>query len=143
MGYALFTARKLSLQSRVNSLNAQLMAISNQQNALTDQSTALQMASDLRSANAQSKAYSIFQDGIKAGGDETTLQAALQNTLASNTKATTLSNIDIQKLSAKEKALDTTRQSLETQLQAAQAELEQVKKTEQSAIKSATPQYVG
>ena len=52
MGYALFTARKLALQSRVNNLNAQLMAISNQQNALTDQITNKQMMSDLRSANA-------------------------------------------------------------------------------------------
>ena len=35
------------------------------------------------------------------------------------------------------------RETLETQLNAASQELEQVKKAEESAIKNATPKYVG
>ena len=138
MGYALFTARKLALQSRVNNLNAQLMAISNQQNALTDQITNKQMMSDLRSANAAANAYSIFQSSGQSDKDT----ATLQSTLAQNEKAKTMSNIEITNLQSKVNALDTTREALETQLNSASNELQQVEKAEESAIKNATPQYV-
>lgn len=138
MGYALFTARKLALQSRVNNLNAQLMAISNQQNALTDQITNKQMMSDLRSANAAANAYSIFQSSGQSDKDT----ATLQSTLAQNEKTKTMSNIEITNLQSKVNALDTTREALETQLNAASNELQQVEKAEESAIKNATPQYV-
>ena len=138
MGYALFTARKLALQSRVNNLNAQLMAISNQQNALTDQITNKQMMSDLRSANAAANAYSIFQGSSQSDKDT----ATLQSTLAQNEKAKTMSNIEITNLQSKVNALDTTREALETQLNSASNELQQVEKAEESAIKNATPQYV-
>ena len=138
MGYALFTARKLALQSRVNNLNAQLMAISNQQNALTDQITNKQMMSDLRSANATANAYSIFQGSGQSDKDT----ATLQSTLAQNEKTKTMSNIEITNLQSKVNALDTTREALETQLNAASNELQQVEKAEESAIKNATPQYV-
>lgn len=138
MGYALFTARKLALQSRVNNLNAQLMAISNQQNALTDQITNKQMMSDLRSANAAANAYSIFQSSGQSDKDT----ATLQSTLAQNEKAKTMSNIEITNLQSKVNALDTTREALETQLNSASNELQQVEKAEESAIKNATPKYV-
>ena len=138
MGYALFTARKLALQSRVNNLNAQLMAISNQQNALTDQITNKQMMSDLRSANAAANAYSIFQGSCQSDKDT----ATLQSTLAQNEKAKTMSNIEITNLQSKVNALDTTREALETQLNSASNELQQVEKAEESAIKNATPKYV-
>ena len=138
MGYALFTARKLALQSRVNNLNAQLMAISNQQNALTDQITNKQMMSDLRSANAAATAYSIFQSSGQSDKDT----ATLQSTLAQNEKAKTMSNIEITNLQSKVNALDTTREALETQLNSASNELQQVEKAEESAIKNATPKYV-
>ena len=138
MGYALFTARKLSLQTRVNQLNAQLMSISNQQDALTTQITNKQMAANLRIANANANAYSIFANSSQSANDS----AALHNTLAKNELATTMSNIDIQNLQSKVDALDTTRQSLQTQLNAASNELSEVEKTEESAIKSATPKYI-
>lgn len=138
MGYALFTARKLSLQTRVNQLNAQLMSISNQQDALTTQITNKQMAANLRIANANANAYSIFANSSQSANDS----AALHNTLAQNELATTMSNIDIQNLQSKVDALDTTRQSLQTQLNAASNELSQVEQTEESAIKSATPKYI-
>lgn len=138
MGYALFTARKLSLQSRVNNLNAQLMSISNQQDALTNQITAKEMAKNLRSANATANAYSIFSKSSQSASDS----ATLQNTMAQNDLATTMSNAEIQGLQAKVNALDTTREAIETQLNAAQNELQSVEDAEQSAIKSATPKYV-
>ena len=53
-----------------------------------------------------------------------------------------MSNIEITNLQSKVNALDTTREALETQLNAASNELQQVEKAEESAIKNATPQYV-
>lgn len=138
MGYALFTARKLSLQARVNNLNAQLMSISNQQDALTNQITGKQTAANLRTANASANAYSIFANSSQSASDS----ATLQKTLAQNELANTLSNTEIQGLQAKVNALDTARESLETQLNAASNELQAVEKAEESAIKNATPKYV-
>lgn len=138
MGYALFTARKLSLQTRVNQLNAQLMAISNQQDALTQKITNKQMETNLKIANSNTKAYSIFASSSQSTADST----KLNKTLSDNELASTLSNVEIQGLQAKVDVLDTTRQSLQTQLTAAQNELSQVEKTEESAIKNATPKYV-
>ena len=138
MGYALFTARKLSLQTRVNQLNAQLMAISNQQDALTQKITNKQIETNLKIANSNTKAYSIFASSSQSTADST----KLNKTLSDNELASTLSNVEIQGLQAKVDVLDTTRQSLQTQLTAAQNELSQVEKTEESAIKNATPKYV-
>lgn len=138
MGYALFTARKLSLQTRVNQLNAQLMAISNQQDALTQKITNKQMETNLKIANSNTKAYSIFASSSQSTADST----KLNKTLSDNELASTLSNVEIQGLQAKVDVLDTTRQSLQTQLTAAQNELSQVEQTEESAIKNATPKYV-
>ena len=114
------------------------MAISNQQNALTDQITNKQMMSDLRSANATANAYSIFQSSGQSDSDT----ATLQSTLAQNEKTNTMSNIEITNLQSKVNALDTTREALQTQLNAASNELQQVEKAEESAIKNATPKYV-
>ena len=68
--------------------------------------------------------------------------ATLQSTLAQNEKAKTMSNIEITNLQSKVNALDTTREALETQLNSASNELQQVEKAEESAIKNATPKYV-
>ena len=42
MGYALFTARKMSLQSKVNQYNLQLMQIANKETELTQKTARLQ-----------------------------------------------------------------------------------------------------
>lgn len=119
-------------------MNAQLMAISNQQDALTQKITNKQMETNLKIANSNTKAYSIFASSSQSTADST----KLNKTLSDNELASTLSNVEIQGLQAKVDVLDTTRQSLQTQLTAAQNELSQVEKTEESAIKNATPKYV-
>lgn len=138
MGYALFTARKLSLQTRVNQLNAQLMAISNQQDALTQKISNKQMETNLTIAKSNNQAYSLF---AQASGS-TEASTKLNKTLSDNELASTLSNVQIQGLQSQVNVLDTARQSIETQLTAAQNELSNVEKAEESAIKSATPKYV-
>ncbi|MBQ2645465.1 hypothetical protein IJG14_07855 [bacterium] len=82
MGYALFTARKMSLQAQVNNLNLQLMQLNNKQKALTEKNSAFQKQQDARkagqqrrtarfenaqrTANAASQANSRVNQGIEA-----------------------------------------------------------------------------
>lgn len=145
MGYALFTARKLSLTARVNNLNAQLAVISNQRDALTNQITQKQSAADLRTAKAKSKAASEYAS-VMNGNDEAAKEKAEANynkTVADNEVANTMTNFEIQALESKDKALDNTQKSIQTRLTAAQKELEAVEKAEESAIGNATPKYAG
>lgn len=145
MGYALFTARKLCLTARVNNLNAQLMTISNQRDALTNQITQKQTAANIRTANANSKAAANYAS-IMQGDDEKakeTAEADYNKTVSDNEVANTMTNLEIQALQAKDNALDTTQKSIQTRLTAAQKELEAVEKAEESAIGNATPKYAG
>ena len=151
MGYALFTARKLALTARVNQLNAQLMSISQQQMDLANQISNKQQANNMRTASANMAALNIFQNtmgGVDSSSSDyqktfDTAQMTYNKAMAQNTVDSTMSDAEIQQLSQQDNALDMQRETLETQLNAAQQELEQVKKTEESAIKNATPKYVG
>lgn len=145
MGYALFTARKLSLTARVNNLNAQLMSISNQRDALTNQITQKQNAANIRTAQANATAATKYAS-IMQGDDEDAKKNAesdYNKSVADNEVANTISDLEIQALQAKDNALDTTQQSIQTRLTAAQKELEAVEKAEESAIDHATPKYAG
>ena len=144
MGYALFTARKLALTARVNSLNAQLMQVSNEQMALADQITAKQNANNLQAAYNTMNAASVFSQAY--GGNMDNFGMALTNyqtTMAQNMVSQTESNMSIAGLQSQENALDMKRETLQTQLNAATQELENVKKAEEEAIKHATVKYVG
>lgn len=134
MGYALFTARKLSLQARVNQLNAQLMVVSNQQDSLTQQITNKQMKTNLETAEVNANLYAKY---AKKEIDE----SSLNEQLSARELEATMSNLEIQKLQSKVDALDTARESYETLLTAAQQELSSVEKAEESGIKGATPKY--
>ena len=143
MGYALFTARKLSLTTRVNQMNAQLMSLSQRQMDLANQIATKESANALRTNSANAQAYSVFAAAVQGGGDTTQAQAALNKTLSDNSSKTAMDDAEIQQLEAKQTQIDLQRKNLETQLNAAQQELESVEKAEQSAIKSSTPGYVG
>lgn len=153
MGYALFTARKLSLTSRVNQMNAQLMKISQQQQNLTNEISKREQANNLATTSKNRQALSVFQEavsGLDASGDSSVYNQAFteaQNTynsaLSQNTVDGMMSDAEIDSLRDQDTMLDLQRETLETQLTAAQQELESVKKAEESAIKSATPAYVG
>ena len=143
MGYALFTARKLSLTTRVNQMNAQLMSLSQRQMDLANQIATKESANALRTNSANAQAYSVFAAAVQGGGDTTQAQAALNKTLSDNSSKTAMDDAEIQQLEAKQTQIDLQRKNLEAQLNAAQQELESVEKAEQSAIKSSTPGYVG
>ena len=143
MGYALFFARKLSLTARVNGLNAQLMSISQQQMDLTNKISAKQNAANLRTAVANNNAASIYTKDLKSGGDTKAAEANYNEAVSSNDLQNAIDNVEINNLNQQQTALDTQRKTLETQLNAAQNELSQVEKAEESAIKNSTAKYVG
>lgn len=143
MGYALFFARKLSLTARVNGLNAQLMSISQQQMDLTNKISAKQNAANLRTAVANNNAASIYTKALKNGGDTQAAEANYNEAVSSNDLQNAIDNVEINNLNQQQTALDTQRKTLETQLNAAQNELSQVEKAEESAIKNSTAKYVG
>lgn len=143
MGYALFTARKLSLTSKVNQMNAQLMSISQRQMDIANQIATKESANALRTSATNAQAYSVFEASINNGEDATKAQATLDKSLADNAAKTTLYDVEIQQLEARQTQIDLNKQNLETQLTAAQKELEAAEKAEESAIKNSTPSYVG
>ena len=138
MGYALFTARKLALNSRVNTINAKLMSISNERYALTQKINGQQMAQSMRTSAATLQAIKAYKESDAQGDfNQIMKEAEAQN------EYDTASNTELFKLQQKDSLLDTQQKTLETQLKAAQQELEAVEKAEESAIKNATPKYVG
>ena len=153
MGYALFTARKLSLTTRINTCNANLTINSEKANALSNSIFAKQQKAALELSTANQNAYSIFEKTIKdaeeknSGNDDAInnamikAQYTLQKAMSAASQKQSMSNIEIQQLSQQQNLLDQERQSLQTQLTAYQNELTNVEKAEETAIKNSTPKF--
>ena len=67
MGYALFTARKMSLQAKVNQYNLQLMQISNKETELTQKTARMQQAHNRIDAGQNAGSF-LAQIGGAVGG---------------------------------------------------------------------------
>ena len=137
MGYALFTARKMSLQSKVNQYNLQLMKLSNEETKLSQQ-TALRQQVNNSVDSAQS--VGSLAAGLFGGGAGS-LVSGVANFAIDRVQSKADEAYQTQ-LAAKQQAIDTEKQRLTTLLNAAQAELQNVEKAEGEAIKSSAPQYV-
>ena len=138
MGYALFTARKMSLQAKVNQYNLQLMKLSNQETQLANQSALRQKATNAvdSAQNAGAFAASLV------GGSIGTLIGGVANFAIDSIQNKSQEAYQTE-LAAKQQQIDTEKQRLTTLLNAASNELQQVEKAEGEAIKNSTPSYVG
>ena len=149
MGYALFTARKMSLTTRLNLCNAQIMSNSERANTLTMDIFSIQNKTAMEKANktlAAQTTYSETLNGIKSDDEEyyskqQAAEAELNRALTEIQKESAMSDLEIQGLNMQQTMLDQQRKMLETQLNAYNNELEQVGKAEEDAIKKATPSY--
>lgn len=145
MGYALFTARKLALTARLNKCNFNLMSVSERCNSLTDSIFAKESQRAEQSANAQQKAYDTYAKTISQTNiTDTQVKAAeaeMKKALAESSKNTVKLTAEINQMNSIQTQLDLQRERLQTQLNATQNELEQVKKTEESAIKNSVPKF--
>ena len=138
MGFAMFTARKMSLQAKVNDYNAKLMEISNKEEQLANRQAAFQ-----QTTNTATDMFSMIGQvagGIFGGPVGSALGGGIGGMLG---KAVGNSNGNQAQLNAEQKKLDTEKQRLTTLLNKASNELQQVEKAEEQAIKSGTPKYVG
>lgn len=141
MGYALFTLRKLTLTTRINQCNAQAMMNSQRAMTLTQQIYAKQNARNQASNTATTQAYAKYQASVDAGVEFSVAKVSLDEEMAKIDAQASLTDAEIQKLTLMQTAMDMERQTLETQLNSYQQELESVKKAEESAIKNSTPKF--
>jgi len=141
MGYGLFTARKESLQSNINSLNSKLMQLQNKKTQLTNQISNNQNLSNMQAAYNQQQYASVFSSNIQGGMDYSQAIMSYQNSMAQNTLTSTQNNMSISALQSQDNALDTEISQIQTQLNAKSQELENVKKAEESGIKNSTVKY--
>ncbi len=168
MGYALFTARKLMLQNRLNQMNYRLMVLSQKQQDLTQQSANLEMQNSLRSSlssvfssSIASKAYDDLSKA--AAGDIITvngkpysvtntdnisiissaINAQLNEINAANAAGEASSKLNLQSINAMGNQIDMEMKKLTTQLQETSAELKTVEEAEEKAIQSSAPKYSG
>ncbi|MDD3237000.1 MAG: hypothetical protein PHV37_02755 [Candidatus Gastranaerophilales bacterium] len=158
MGYALFTARKLMLQTRLNNYNYRLMSVSEQRNQMVEQETNLQMKSSFNSstnsiflADQQEKMYNDIltksQSGELDSGAVDQAQQKLENYINKMQAQSQLqSSADASQLKAiqmVENQLDLQQKKLTTQIQATTAEMEKVEQAEEKAIEKSAPKYGG
>lgn len=155
MGYALFTARKMSLQAKVNQYNLKLMQIANKETELTQKTARMQQAHNRIDAG-QNSGSMLAQIGggiaglVLSGGNPAGAVAGYKlggalgdgvNTLTDKAQSAARQYQETE-LARQQQELDTEKQRINTLLSAAQNELQQVEQAEESAIKSSTPKYV-
>ena len=133
MGSVMFTARKMSLQARINSINLELMKLQNKQDRVLSDRAAQQPVKDATEMilTMGTKALTVANPGLGMAAGMLVNQGL---ETAKNMQAFRDSKID--------KQMDTRKQQLTTQLQTYQAELQNVEKAEADAIKKGAPKYV-
>jgi len=133
MGSVMFTARKMSLQARINSINLELMKLQNKQDKILSDRAAQQPVKDLLEMGVTMGTQALSVANPIAGAGVGMLANKFLET-SKNMQAFRDSKID--------KQMDTRKQQLTTQLQTYQAELQNVEKAEADAIKKGAPKYV-
>lgn len=153
MGYALFTARKLMLQNRLNQFNYRMMMLQQQRNQVVDQASNMEIMNSMRSTVNNIFAYdqtSKLYDNMLGSGNQTDIQgqmAKLQNDLQTNLLKNQLTAqsdaMKLKSVQAVENQIDMEMKKLETQVKETTAEMESVEKAEENAIKQSSPKYGG
>ena len=142
MGYALFTARKLSLNTRLNNCNAKLASATEREYALSQTIFAKQQALSQRVNKENLEALQAYTAAIsQEGADKDQAKADLDEKMKEIEIASTMDNAEIFGLNQQQTMLDMEKKNYETQLKAFQNELEAVQKSEESAIKNSTPKF--
>lgn len=169
MGYAIFTARKLMLRNRINQINFRMMQLSQQQQTLADQAGRWERAI-ANTRTMFSNIGNMFQMGMNMAM-QGQMQGLQQNILSGgqmnmaglggmlnggmNFFATPMGSYlnlmnqsvemanqnQLKQVKDMENQIELQMKSLETQVKAAAAEMEQVEKAEDNEIKKSAPQF--
>ena len=157
MGYAVFAARKIMLTNRINNLNFRIMCLSQQQQSLSDISGRMQqffgnltmgLSNQMQSGmNSQMQGFmtglqtmggqnaSIFQN---IGGFANNYYNQMQ---MQQYQLSAMQQAILQPVAEQENQIELERKRLETQVSAAQKELESVEKAEEKAIERSAPKF--
>ena len=151
MGYALFTARKLSCNTRLNNCNSRIMVNSNSENVLTTRISNTQKAINIWTSNQKNAIYNKFKSqvaSIEYDADSKEYNTAKEEIEAARTQKLdeleqeiSTKNESIELLNQEQTLLDMERTSLETEMNAINSELESVKEAEKSYIKNSTAKF--
>ena len=155
MGYALFTARKLMLQNRLNQMNYRLMVLSQQQQDLTQKTANIEMQNGFNASinsifvnNQMTQQY----DALLGKTDLTDSQRKAEiealgrmfSSMETDNKIRAQKDMNnLKSVQAISNQIDLEMKKLDTQVKETTAEMEQVEKAEETAIKNSAPKYGG
>lgn len=153
MGYALFTARKLSLQAKVNNYNLQLTKIQNEQDKLTQKIARQQGKNDaIDAAQTKGKGAGSVIGGVLGFALGGVVGSAIGSTIGKIGGSIVNAAIDKRQekdtensqenLAIQQQKLDREKGRIETLLKAADTELHKVEDAETKAIERSTAKYV-
>lgn len=159
--YAMFTARKLMLTSRINSLNLKLMLLAQKEMDLSTYGA--NIADGAISAEEFANSPSSIFNRQMLYSQTTSMNAGAQASNEMNLYLSTNANTSVdqnalyqsyyqealkeaaqvenKRIAVIENQIDQQRLQIETQLKAAQAELDSVEKAEDNGIKASAPKY--
>ena len=153
MGYALFTARKLMLQNRLNQMNYRAMVLSQQQQNLAVQSANIQQISGLRTSLTSIYTSQQMSDAYESLGENASesqidtkvnqMQAMMEKYQAKQDALTSSDSARLASIQVIDNQIDLEMKKIETEIKTTTAEMESVEKAEDSAIKAAAPKYSG
>lgn len=154
MGYAIFTFRKLMLTNRVNNLNYRLMVLSQRKQTMSDHLATMQQQQGIQTAYMgmmfkSAMNQSIF--GVMQGPNmapeqryfvmQQVQQEGMMKQQMANMFVQAQNEQQLQGAHLTENAIDMEMKAIETQIKAAQKELESVEKAEDKQIEQSTPKY--
>lgn len=152
MGYMLFTARKLSLTTRINQANARLMLISQHHTNIDNNIAQLQSLNALKQTKENTAAYKEYEENMASidisSSDSASYlskqleyQIQLSQALNGISSKHQMSNSQINILEAQASQLDIQQKRLQTELDSMTAELKNVEEAEGKAIEASAPKF--
>ena len=150
MGYAVFTARKIMLNTKINNLQFRLMALSQQKQNLSQYSSNMQQQFGMMSMmlGCNNGGMNMLSNMLAMGGNQQMMAAAMmmqqgynQQNMFAQMQYSAMAQSMLKPVAMAETQIDNEMKSIETQVKAAQAELDKVEQAEDKAIEKSAPKF--
>ena len=150
MGYAVFTARKIMLNTKINNLQFRLMALSQQKQNLSQYSSNMQQQFGMMSMmlGGNNGGMNMLSNMLAMGGNQQMMAAAMmmqqgynQQNMFAQMQYSAMAQSMLKPVAMAETQIDNEMKSIETQVKAAQAELDKVEQAEDKAIEKSAPKF--
>ena len=150
MGYAVFTARKIMLNTKINNLQFRLMALSQQKQNLSQYSSNMQQQFGMMSMmlGGNNGGMNMLSNMLAMGGNQQMAAYAMmmqqgynQQNMFAQMQYSAMAQSMLKPVAMAETQIDNEMKSIETQVKAAQAELDKVEQAEDKAIEKSAPKF--